>query len=89
MSTALVAITNALHGFVKSNWIVTSYLLAYAGTNNVKYRICETAHCVTGFLIILSRFSDFFGRKPLILLAVFLFTVFSAACGAAQSFTQL
>ena len=89
MSTALVAITNALNGFVKSNWIVTSYLLTYAGRHNVKHRICETADCVTGFLIILSRFSDFFGRKPLILLVVFLFTVFSAACGAAQTFTQL
>ena len=49
----------------------------------------EIADCVTGFLIILSRFSDIFGRKPLILLVVFLFTIFSAACGAAQTFTQL
>lgn len=89
VSTALVAITNALNGFVKSNWIVTSYLLTYAGRHSVKYKMCETANCMTGFLIILSRFSDIFGRKPLIILAVFLFTVFSAACGAAQNFTQL
>ncbi len=89
MSTALVAITNALNGFAKNNWIVTSYLLTYAGRHNVKYRICETADCVSGFLIIVSRFSDVFGRKPLVLLAVFLFTVFSGACGAAQTFTQL
>ncbi|KAM0803962.1 drug resistance transporter EmrB/QacA subfamily [Usnea florida] len=72
VSTALVAITNALNGFEKNNWIVTSYLLTYSG-----------------FLIILSRFSDVFGRKPLMLLTVFLFTVFSGACGAASTFTQL
>lgn len=89
MSTALVAITNALNGFEKSNWIVASYLLTYSGEHNVNHRLCETADCVAGFLIILSRFSDIFGRKPLMLLVVFLFTVFSAACGAAQTFTQL
>ena len=89
MSTALVAITNALNGFVKSNWIVTSYLLTYSGRHHITYGPYRTADCVTGFLIILSRFSDIFGRKPLMLLAVFLFTIFSAACGAAQTFTQL
>ena len=89
MSTALVAITNALNGFVKSNWIVTSYLLTYSGAHYINYRPYRTADCVTGFLIILSRFSDIFGRKPLMLLVVFLFTIFSAACGAAQTFTQL
>jgi len=31
VSTALVAITNALDGFQKNNWIVTSYLLTYSG----------------------------------------------------------
>ena len=89
MSTALVAITNALNGFEKNNWIVTSYLLTYSGEHDVKYKLGQTADCVTGFLIILSRFSDIFGRKPLVLLTVFLFTVFSGACGAAQTFTQL
>ncbi|KAG8526401.1 uncharacterized protein KY384_000395 [Bacidia gigantensis] len=30
-ATTLVAITNSLNGFQKNNWIVTSYLLTYAG----------------------------------------------------------
>ena len=72
VSTALVDITNALNGFEKGNWVVTSYLLTYSG-----------------FLVILSKFSDIFGRKPLIILTVFLFTVFSAGCGAAQKLTDL
>ena len=31
VSTALVPITNALAGFQKGSWIVTAYLLNYAG----------------------------------------------------------
>ena len=72
VSTALVAITNALSGFERGNWVVTSYLLTYSG-----------------FLVILSKLSDIFGRKPLMIFTVFLFTVFSAGCGAAQKLTDL
>ena len=32
VSTALVSITDALHGFDSRDWIVTSYLLTYTGT---------------------------------------------------------
>lgn len=31
VSTALVSITDALHGFNSRDWIVTSYLLTYTG----------------------------------------------------------
>ena len=31
ISTSLVSITNALTGFQKGSWIVTAYLLTYAG----------------------------------------------------------
>ncbi|KAF2706214.1 MFS multidrug transporter-like protein [Pleomassaria siparia CBS 279.74] len=41
------------------------------------------------FLIIFAKLSDIFGRKLLFLIALFIFTVFSAACGAAQTLTQL
>lgn len=44
---------------------------------------------IVGFLILLSKLSDIYGRKPLILLTVFLFTVFSAGCGAAQGLRDL
>ncbi|KAK8060538.1 drug resistance transporter EmrB/QacA subfamily [Apiospora saccharicola] len=43
----------------------------------------------TGFLIIFARLSDLFGRKPTLISAIVIFTSFSAACGAAQSMTQL
>ena len=50
--------------------------------------VVESDH-VIGFLIIVSKLSDIFGRKSLIMLMVLLFTAFSAACGAAQNLTTL
>ncbi|KAL8995318.1 MAG: hypothetical protein Q9169_004922 [Polycauliona sp. 2 TL-2023] len=43
----------------------------------------------TGFLIIFARLSDIFGRKLALLSALTLFTVFSLACGVAQTTNQL
>ncbi|PGH19325.1 hypothetical protein AJ80_04078 [Polytolypa hystricis UAMH7299] len=43
----------------------------------------------TGFLIIFARCSDIFGRKPMWLVALFLFTTFSLACGLSQTMNQL
>lgn len=31
VSTSLVAITNDLHGFSQSSWVITAYLLTYFG----------------------------------------------------------
>jgi MFS family permease len=43
----------------------------------------------TSFLSIIARLSDFFGRKNSLLAAMAFFTIFSGACGAAQSMNQL
>ncbi|GKZ24445.1 hypothetical protein AbraIFM66951_010463 [Aspergillus brasiliensis] len=42
-----------------------------------------------GLLVISAKFSDIFGRKSCLLVAVFVFVVFSGACGAAQTMEQL
>jgi MFS family permease len=42
-----------------------------------------------GVLIVWTKLSDIFGRKLLYGISLFLFIVFSAACGAAQTLTQL
>lgn len=42
-----------------------------------------------GFLIIIAKLSDIFGRKPLIVFTIIIFVIFSAACAAAQTLTQL
>ncbi|KAF3000694.1 hypothetical protein E8E13_002257 [Curvularia kusanoi] len=41
------------------------------------------------FLIIFAKLSDIFGRKLLFCIVWFIFTIFSAACGAAQNISQL
>ena len=43
----------------------------------------------TGTLIIWAKLSDIFGRKLIMLASMFIFTAFSAACGAAQTMVQL
>jgi len=44
---------------------------------------------IAGFLVIYAKFSDIFGAKFMILLALLIFTVFSIACGAATGMTEL
>jgi len=44
---------------------------------------------ILGFLIIWAKLSDIFGRKLVIVTSVSLFVVFSAACGGAQTMSQL
>ncbi|TVY23362.1 Efflux pump [Lachnellula hyalina] len=43
----------------------------------------------SGFVIIWAKLSDIYGRKPLLLASLFIFTAFSGGCGAAQTLTQL
>lgn len=50
-----------------------------------------TAYLLTysGLPIIWAKISDIFGRKICLLVALLLFVIFSAACGAAQTTVQL
>lgn len=43
----------------------------------------------TSFMIILAKLSDMFSRKIVLLLSVFIFTLFSGGCAAAQTMVQL
>ncbi|PWW75728.1 putative MFS multidrug transporter [Tuber magnatum] len=72
VSTSLISVTNALHGFDQGSWVVTSYMLTY-----------------TGFLVIYAKFSDIFGRKSMMIIALVVFTVFSILCGVSQNMLQL
>jgi len=72
VTTSLISITNDLHSFSDTSWIISSYMLGYVS-----------------MLIIWAKLSDIFGRKLFVIAAVLVFTVFSGACGAAQSMTQL
>ncbi|KAF2183643.1 drug resistance transporter EmrB/QacA subfamily [Zopfia rhizophila CBS 207.26] len=72
VSTSLLPITNSLHSFQKSSWIVTAYLLTFSG-----------------FLLVIAKLSDIFGRKVMITFSIIDFIIFSIACGVSKTVVQL
>ncbi|KND87579.1 putative MFS-type transporter YusP [Tolypocladium ophioglossoides CBS 100239] len=89
VSTSLVSITNALNGFILRDWLVTAYLLTYTGAHPSLKDIFDPRLSGVGFLTIYAKFSDVFGRKTMLLLALAIFTIFSALCGASDNIIQL
>lgn len=98
VTTALIDITTDLGGFDHVNWITSAYLLGYVGEFSSSpfyvFEIC--IHVLTPgitveivVLIIYAKLSDIFGRKSFLLLAVFIFTVFSVTYSASQTMQQL
>lgn len=45
--------------------------------------------CVPALIVISASMSDICGRKPVTMVLILLFTVFSGGCAAAQNMTQL
>lgn len=90
VSTSLVSITDSLHSFSTSSWIVTAYLLTYTGTWLLHI---ERSQPLTdrnpGFLIIIAKLSDIFGRKNFIVLVLGSFIAFSIGCGLSNDMTTL
>ncbi|KAG8157943.1 hypothetical protein KVR01_012215 [Diaporthe batatas] len=73
--------------------IVTTALIGITddlgGFSKASWMISAYLLGYVGVLIIFAKFSDIFGRKSMLLLAVIIFGVFSGACGAAQTIDQL
>jgi MFS family permease len=90
VSTSLVTITNDLGGFGHSSWIVTAYLFTYTGMRSSKRnRFRYDTDVFEGFIVIIAKISDVLGRKSMLFSSLLVFTIFSGACGAAQTITQL
>ncbi|RAH65665.1 MFS general substrate transporter [Aspergillus aculeatinus CBS 121060] len=73
--------------------IVTTALISITeelgGLNKIYWITTAYMLGYAGLLVISAKFSDVFGRKSSLLVAIFLFVVFSGACGAAQTMEQL
>ncbi|KAK7955994.1 drug resistance transporter EmrB/QacA subfamily [Apiospora aurea] len=73
--------------------IVTTALVPIAEAlmdfQNANWVVAAYLITYTAFLIIFARISDLCGRKPTLIAAITIFTVFSGACTAAQTMTQL
>jgi MFS family permease len=89
VSTALVDISNGLHGFSKTSWVLVSYLATYTGTRFV-HRLADAAtKYLKGMMVVWAKLSDVAGRKNALMVSLLLFSAFSAGCGVAQTLTQL
>jgi MFS family permease len=73
--------------------IVTTSLVAITadlgGFDKVSWLISSYLLGYVGVLVIFAKLSDIFGRKALLSTAIITFIIFSGACGAAQTLTQL
>ncbi|QLI71431.1 Multidrug resistance protein 3 [Metarhizium brunneum] len=59
------------------------------GFDDVSWVVSSYLLGYVAVIIIFAKFSDIFGRKPIFLLSTATFIIFSAACSAAQTLTQL
>ncbi|KAL9588224.1 MAG: hypothetical protein Q9203_002967 [Teloschistes exilis] len=74
---------------VLTGWHFWLVVLALGNFGKSNWIVIAYLLTYTGFLIIFARLSDIFGRKLALLSALTLFTVFSLACGVAQTMEQL
>ncbi|KAI0097180.1 major facilitator superfamily transporter [Nemania sp. FL0031] len=59
VSTSLVSIVNALHGFDRSSWVVTSYLLTYTGFLIIYAKLSDILGCKLMLLCAITLFTVF------------------------------
>ncbi|KAI1441286.1 putative multidrug resistance protein fnx1 [Annulohypoxylon stygium] len=59
------------------------------GFDSVSWVVSAYLLGYVGAIVILSNFSDIFGRKLILLISIVVFIIFSAACAAAQTMAQL
>lgn len=100
VSPSLVTISHELGGFDSSSWVVSSYLLGFVGKlplqqhskSLIQYLLLLKFFFLLtnlGFVVIIAKLSDIFGRKCTTVTCLVLFTAFSGGCGASQSMSQL
>ncbi|KAI1842149.1 hypothetical protein JX266_011682 [Neoarthrinium moseri] len=74
-------------------FIVTTSLVAIAGElgnfDTASWILASYFLGYVSFVVIVAKLSDIFGRKPVYVLSIFIFTLFSGACAAARTMQQL
>ena len=96
VSTALVSITDDLQGFERASWIVTAYLITFTGMifphkrSHVESLVDQRSLTPRpGFLLIIARLSDIFGRKTMISSSIVVLIAFSLGSGLSHNITEL
>lgn len=92
VSTSLVTISHKLNDFVNAPWIILAYLLTYMGQfarETLGYRkVCSEDECL-GFSVCISKLSDIYGRRNMLLLSWTIFMGFSLGCASAKDMIAL
>ncbi|KAH7385161.1 major facilitator superfamily domain-containing protein [Phaeosphaeria sp. MPI-PUGE-AT-0046c] len=80
-------VTNMEITFVNTSLVAITKDLGNA--DNIGWVVSSYLLGYVGVLVIFAKLSDILGSKTMISASIFLFVVFSGACGAAQTFSQL
>ncbi|ETS76594.1 hypothetical protein PFICI_11981 [Pestalotiopsis fici W106-1] len=91
----IVTILNATMLFLVQTeiFIVTTSLVAIAEElgdfDRASWILASYFLGYVGFVVIVAKFSDIFGRKPVYIFSILVFTIFSGCCAAAKTMEQL
>ncbi|KAI1113663.1 putative multidrug resistance protein fnx1 [Nemania sp. NC0429] len=73
--------------------VVTTSLVAIThdlnGFDKISWVVLGYLLGYSAVIVIFAKFSDIYGRQPVFLFSIVVFTIFSAACSASQTMTQL
>ncbi|KAI3330146.1 putative multidrug resistance protein fnx1 [Ustulina deusta] len=73
--------------------VVTTSLVAIThdlnGFDKISWVVSSYLLGYVAVIVIFAKFSDIYGRKPVFVFSIAFFTIFSAACSASQTITQL
>lgn len=89
VSTSLVTISHDLDDFVNAPWIVLAYLLTYMGLSVPELGYHEGLTSGTGFAVCISKLSDIYGRRNMLVMSWVLFIGFSLGCASAKDMVAL
>ncbi|KAI9163270.1 putative MFS-type transporter C16A3.17c [Paramyrothecium foliicola] len=89
VSTSLVTISHDMKDFVNAPWIVLAYLLTYMG-NQIRISIDATgSNSNAGFAVCISKLSDIYGRRNMLVASWVLFIGFSLGCASSNDMIAL
>jgi MFS family permease len=89
VATSLVTISQDLNDFINAPWIVLAYLLTYMSKSVEALHLPTTTHTNQGFAVCLSKLSDIYGRRNMLMVSWVVFVGFSMGCATAKDMIAL
>ncbi|KAG6045122.1 hypothetical protein E4U39_002714 [Claviceps sp. Clav50 group G5] len=91
VATSLITISHEMNDFVHAPWIVLAYLLTYMGIYDFLFDILSKRIPLTylGFAVCISKLSDIYGLKNMLILSWIIFISFSMGCASSKGMISL